>query len=77
VQYPDFEKRAGLEGTVVVRFVVTPDGRAEDIAVARGVSPGLDAAAIAGVRRQRFTPGRQNGQPVRVRLAVPVRFVLR
>ena len=77
VQYPDFEKRAGLEGTVVVRFIVTPEGRAEDVTVTRGVSPGLDAAAIAAVQRMRYTPGRHNGQPVRVRMTAPVRFTIR
>ena len=56
---------------------MTPEGRATDVQVARGVSPGLDAAAIAGVSRARFTPGRQNGAAVAVRMSVPVRFTIR
>lgn len=77
VPYPDFDLRAGTQGTVSVRFVVTPEGRAENVEVVRSVSPGLDAAAIAGVQRTRFTPGRQDGQAVSVRMTVPVRFTIR
>ena len=75
IEYPEADRLAGTEGTVVLRFVVGLDGWACDPAVARGVSSRLDAAAMEAIQRVRFTPGRQNGQPVAVRMSVPVRFV--
>jgi TonB family protein len=72
--YPDFERRNGVEGRVIVAFVVDVDGVAWGVTVARGVSPGLDAAAVEAVRAARFTPGQRNGRPVAVRFTLPVTF---
>ena len=77
VTYPRFDREVGNQGTVVIRFVVEPSGEASGIEVARSVTPGLDAAAVAAVRQTRFTPGIQNGRPVRVRMTLPVRFTIR
>ncbi len=76
VTYPRFDREIGNQGTVVVRFVVEPSGEPSGIEVARSVTPGLDAAAVAAVRQTRFTPGIQNGRPVRVRMSLPVRFTI-
>lgn len=77
VTYPRIEREIGNQGTVVVRFVVEPSGEASGIEVARSASPGLDRAAMDAVRQTRFTPGIQNGRPVRVRMTLPVRFTIR
>ena len=45
--------------------------------VVRSVSAGLDRAATDAVAQARFTPGIQNGRPVRVRMTLPVRFTIR
>ena len=74
--YPEADRLAGTQGTVVVQFVVEPNGLACEPAVARSVSPGLDRAAFVAVQEVRFTPGRQNGRAVAVRMSVPVRFVV-
>ena len=74
IEYPDFERRNGIEGRVIVSFVVDGDGVPWDVAVARGVSLGLDEAAVEAVRAARFTPGEQNGRPVAVRFTLPVTF---
>jgi protein TonB len=75
--YPPMERQAGLEGRVIVQFVVHEDGSVSDFVVVQGASPGFDAAAVAALEQVRFVPGRQNGQPVKVRMTVPVRFRLR
>ena len=77
IEYPDFERRAGTEGRVIVRFVVSPSGVPSDIEVVRRVSPGLDQAAVQAVQRARFEPGQQNGQAVAVRFTLPVTFRIR
>src|SRR5690606_40711885 len=72
--YPEMERMAGIEGRVFVEFVVNEDGTVSDAVVIRGVSAGLDAAAVAAVRKARFTPGHQRGRPVKVRMSIPITF---
>jgi len=72
--YPEMERMAGIEGRVFVEFVVNEDGTVSDAVVIRGVSAGLDAAAVAAVREARFTPGHQRGRPVKVRMSIPITF---
>lgn len=76
IEYPEFERRVGVAGRVIVRFVVDEAGIPSDVEVVRRVSPGLDAAAVRAVERARFTPGVQNGRTVRVRVTLPVVFRL-
>lgn len=74
--YPEAEWRAGTVGEVVVRFVVSAEGVPTGVRVARGVSPGLDSAAVRAVRGVRFAPPTRDGEPVRVRATRAIRFGL-
>lgn len=71
------EVREGrTEGRVFVRVVVGVSGVARQAAVSQSLSPACDAAALAAVKRMpRLLPGRYQGQPVAVRLTVPVMFL--
>ena len=75
--YPELARRAGVEGTVVVQFVVDEQGRVVDPVVVRSPNDLLSDAALDAVRKVEFTPGQQRGRPVKVRFAVPVTFRLR
>ncbi|HEX8299058.1 MAG TPA: TonB family protein, partial [Rubricoccaceae bacterium] len=77
VEYPRFDREAGNQGTVIVRFVVDETGVPSQIETVRSVSAGLDRAAVDAVRAARFTPGVQNGRVVKVRMTLPVRFTIR
>jgi TonB family protein len=69
--------RSRIEGTVFVGFVVDPNGKVSDVHVLKGLGYGLDGQAVRAIRTMpRWTSGRQNGRPVSVRYALPVRFVL-
>lgn len=76
--YPENARRLGIEGQVVLRFVVDQSGRVErEIEVVTSL-PMLDQAAIEAVRQWRFSPARdRDGNPVRVLVSVPVQFTLR
>jgi periplasmic protein TonB len=76
IRYPEMARRAGIEGVVIVQFVIDPEGRVTNPVVLRGIGGGADEAAIEAVRQARFTPGMQRGRPVRVQFAIPVRFSL-
>ncbi|SHK02193.1 energy transducer TonB [Rhodothermus profundi] len=77
LEYPELARKAGMEGLVVVQFVVEPDGSVSNIQVVRSAGRLLDEAAVRAVRQLRFKPGRQRGRPVRVRYALPIRFRLK
>ena len=77
IDYPRFDRDAGIAGQVIVQFVVSETGVPSQIVVVRSVSPGLDRAALDAVARARFEPGRQNGRAVKVRFTLPVTFRLR
>jgi protein TonB len=74
--YPELARLSELEGTVFVRIGVDEFGDVAWAEIARGV-PGLDQAALEAVRMWKFEPARQGDLPVRVRIVVPIRFVLR
>ena len=76
IDYPEFARRAGIEGRVFVQFVVDEQGNPSDIRVVRGIGGGCDEAAVAAVRASRFSPGLQRGRPVKVRMSLPVTFRL-
>jgi len=76
--YPERARRLGIEGKVVLRFIVDQSGRVErEIEVVTSL-PMLDQAAIDAVRQWRFSPGRdRDGKAVRVLVSVPLQFTLR
>ena len=77
IVYPEIAKKAGVEGRVFVQFIVDKKGRVTDPVVQRGIGAGCDEEAVRCVRQTRFTPGRQDGEPVEVKMSLPVTFRLR
>lgn len=76
LRYPEVAKNAGVSGRVIVQFIVDKDGNVVDPEVVRGVGSGLDEAALEAVRKAEFKPGMQRGEPVRVKMSLPVTFKL-
>ncbi len=76
-QYPILAKTNGITGRVIIRFVVSKEGLAQESTVLKGVDPSLDAEAIRVVNSLPvFKPGIQGGKPVPVYYMVPVTFSL-
>lgn len=76
-EYPDFARRARVQGTVVLEVDVYKDGTVGNIKVIRSVQPGpggLDEAAIAAVRKVKFQPGKSSGNPVDTTVIIPLEF---
>ena len=77
VKYPEIARKAGVEGRVIVQFVVDEHGNVRDTQVLRGVGAGLDEEATRVISEHaEFTPGRQDGKPAAVRLSIPIVFKL-
>jgi protein TonB len=77
VKYPVVAQENGVQGRVVVAFVVEKDGSISDVHVLKSVDPSLDREATRVVKSMpRWQPGKQNGSAVRVKFNVPVSFKL-
>lgn len=77
LRYPTIAVEQGIQGRLVLNFVVEKDGSLSNIKVTRKLSPECDAEAIRVIKMSpKWTPGKQNGQPARVRFTFPVLFKL-
>ena len=77
IKYPKQIMEEGIQGRVTVSFIVEKDGRVSNVRLLRSVQPALDKEAIRVVKSMpKWTPGKQNGKPVRVRFNLPVMFKL-
>lgn len=77
INYPAAAAENGIQGRVIVAFVVEPNGSISNVKVVRSVDPSLDREAASVVSRMpKWNPGKQNGQEVRVKYNVPVTFKL-
>lgn len=71
--YPSAAQGNGIEGRVVVRFVVTQNGSVGDVQVVRGKDPDLDKEAKRVIKTvKKFSPGKMNGKAVNVWYTLPV-----
>ena len=75
-KYTQEAKDAKIEGAVVLKVVVTSEGKADNIEVVKGLDPGLDQSAMDAVAQWEFQPGTKDGQPVNVAATIEVNFRL-
>ena len=77
IRYPVAAEENGIQGRVIVQFVVEKDGSITDVRVVRSVDPSLDKEAVRVAKSMpRWIPGKQNGSAVRVKFTLPVSFRL-
>ncbi|WP_315448288.1 energy transducer TonB [Segatella salivae] len=77
IKYPEQAMKEGIQGRVTVRFIVEKDGSISNVRPVLSVHPLLDKEAVRVVESMpKWSPGKQNGKPVRVRFNVPVMFKL-
>lgn len=81
LKFPEAAVAAGIEGTVVVSFVVETDGRITSMRVTRNLSPELDREALRAMDKlahelRDWYPGIQSGEQQRVQISWPVKFRL-
>jgi len=77
IKYPESAKKAGIQGTVYVSFIVNSEGNVTKAEIQKSVSPELDAEALRVVNTMPvWTPGEQKGEKVSVHLTLPVKFKL-
>ena len=77
-EYPEPARKNGIEGEVLLDVTVKTDGSVGAVTLKQGVPecPALDESAQAAVRKWKFEPATENGKPVEMTVAIPVRFRL-
>ena len=77
IKYPVVAEENGVQGRVIVTFVVERDGSITDVRVVKSVDPSLDKEAVRVTKSMpHWIPGKQNGSAVRVKYTLPVTFRL-
>lgn len=78
LKYPKEARNNHIQGRVIVYYVVNEKGKIENVFVPESVHPLLDAEAIRVVKKlpKPYKPGKVQGNPVKVLLAVPVNFTI-
>jgi protein TonB len=78
-KYPDLARKAGIEGMVILQVQVLENGKVGDVQVLKSLQAGpggCDESAIDAVKKYRFKPAEQNGQPVAVYITLPFNFTM-
>ena len=77
VCYTEIGRRAGINGTVYIEAVIDEKGNVSNAIVKKGIGGGLDESALNAVNLTKFYPGKQRGKTVKVKMIIPIKFVLR
>jgi len=77
INYTEIGRRAGIGGTVYIEAIIDEEGSVINAIVKKGIGGGLDEEALNAVLNTKFVPGKQRGKPVKVKLVIPIKFVLR
>ncbi|MBQ4276839.1 MAG: energy transducer TonB [Bacteroidaceae bacterium] len=77
VRYPAVAAENGIQGRVIVKFIIEKDGSISNAQVLKSVDPSLDKEALRVINSMpKWTPGRQNDKPVRASFTLPINFKL-
>jgi periplasmic protein TonB len=76
ITYPEIARESGVQGKEYLLIYVDEKGNVNDVKVIKGLGAGCDQAAIDGVKSVKFTPGENNGKPVKVKLSLAITFKL-
>jgi protein TonB len=77
IKYPKLASENKIQGKVMIGFIVEADGTLSNINVKKSIGAGCDEEAERVIKLMpRWTPGKQNNQPVRVEVMVPIKFTI-
>ena len=78
LRYPSVSQDQGIQGLVIIKFVVTDTGNVGEIQIVKSLDPNCDREALRLVKTlPKFHPGRHQGKPVNVWYQIPIRFMIK
>ena len=77
LKYPTAAKEAKVQGMVAISFIVTAEGKVENVEVLRGIGSGCDEEAVRVISQTgAWTPAKKEGKTVATKMTLPVQFKL-
>ena len=76
VHYTEIAKKIGLTGTVIIEAAIDKEGNVISVKLIRGIGGGLNEVSLNAVQQTKFKPGLQGGKPVKVKIKIPIKFIL-
>ncbi|GHV29511.1 hypothetical protein FACS1894177_00520 [Bacteroidia bacterium] len=77
IEYPKIASEQGIQGKVVVRFIIRSDGSVDDVQIVKSLDPACDEEALRVIKMMpKWNPGKENGKAVSVYYNLPVTFKL-
>jgi protein TonB len=73
--YPDELRREGVSGLVMVKCSIDEQGNVTETTVEKSSNSAFEKPAIAAVKKWKFKPAKQDGQPVAIKVSIPIKFV--
>jgi len=77
LKYPSLARKAGIEGTVLVKTLIDKEGNVLETELFKSVGAGCDEEALEYVKLLKFKPGTQQDKPVKVWMVIPIKFILK
>lgn len=74
-EYPDELRREGVSGLVMVKCSIDVQGNVAEVEVEKSSNPAFEKPAIAAVKKWKFKPAKQDGNPVAIKVSIPIKFV--
>lgn len=75
IKYPEIAQEKGIQGTVLLQLTIGKDGKVEKTEIQKSLSKECDQAAIeASKKLKQFAPAKENGQPVKSKYTLPIKF---
>ena len=76
IVYPATAKKAGVSGKVYLMAYINENGDVDNVKIIKGLGMGCDEAAIKVVKSTKFKPAVNNGEVVKAKLSIPIKFEL-
>nr|WP_294948586.1 energy transducer TonB [uncultured Mucilaginibacter sp.] len=77
LKYPEVARLIGIDGRLMMRFIVEPDGKVSNVSPVNCIGAGCEAEAVRVLQESKaWSPGIQDGKPVRVQFVVPISFIV-
>lgn len=76
IEYPEVAKRTGIQGKVYALAFINEKGGVDDVKIIKGLGGGCDEATIAAIKKSKFTPGKQEGKPAKIKMSLQIQFKL-
>lgn len=73
--YPDELRREGVSGLVMVKCSIDEQGNVTETTVEKSSNAAFEKPAVAAVKKWKFKPAKQDGQPVAIKVSIPIKFV--